>query len=175
MKKLIISGFAIFSLASIFAFTILSDWKIDSGYSISFDSDDASGDFEKFSGKIAFDPKSLKSCNFDVVIDVASINTGNWLKDRHAKNDDWFDAEKYPSITFKSTKVFKTASGFYTEGTLTIRDIPKTIKIPFTFTPNAENGLFEGAFTVNRMDFKIGKEGKVKDQIKIKLKVPVTK
>ena len=57
---------------------------------------------------------------------------------------------------------------------LTIREISKIIKIPFTFTPNAGNGIFEGGFTVNRMDFKIGKEGKVKDQIKIKLKVPVT-
>ena len=85
MKKLIFIGFAIFSLASISAFTLLSDWKITSGYSISFESDDASGDFEKFSGKISFDPKNLKSSNFDVVIDVASINTGNWLQDRNAK------------------------------------------------------------------------------------------
>ncbi|MBK8747685.1 MAG: YceI family protein [Saprospiraceae bacterium] len=174
MKKLIFIGFAIFSLASISAFTLLSDWKVASGYSISFDSDDASGDFEKFSGKISFDPKNLKSSNFDVVIDVASINTGNWLQDRHAKNDEWFDAEKFPTITFKSSKVLKTASGYFTEGTLTIREISKIIKIPFTFTPNAGNGIFEGGFTVNRMDFKIGKEGKVKDQIKIKLKVPVT-
>ncbi len=175
MKKILITGIAIFSLVSVFAYTIITSWKIKPGYNISFESDDASGNFEKFSGKISFDPKSLKKSSFNVTIEVASISTGNWLQDKHAKSDDWFDAKKYPLITFKSIKVLKTKSGYFAEGPLTIRGIKKTIKIPFTFKANGKTGLFESVFNVNRMDFKIGKEGEVKDLIKIKLKVPVSK
>lgn len=175
MKKIMRTGMAIIGLAFIFAFTLTNTWNISPDYNIAFDSDDASGNFEKFTGKIVFDPATLKSSSFNVSIDVASISTGNWLQDKHAKSDDWFDAEKYPVITFRSTKVLKTKTGYFAEGPLTIRGIKKNIKIPFTFKPNGNSGVFDGTFTVNRMDFKIGKEGEVKDLIKVKIKVPVKK
>lgn len=140
-----------------------------------FKGDSVEGNFEKFSGEIIFDENELAASNFSLVIDVESIATGNWLKNSHAKNEKWFDADRYPKITFKSAQFLKTANGYAVQGILTMHGIQKEITIPFTFS----NQIFKGAFSVKRMDYKIGNlEGmskKVSNEIKIDFIVPVTR
>lgn len=51
-------------------------------------------------------------------IDVASINTGNGMKNSHAKGATWFDVEKYPTINFVSSAISKSATGYEAKGTL---------------------------------------------------------
>ena len=105
-------------IASAFTFVQSQTWKIAEGYSVKFDGGDPSGEFSGMKGTIQFDEKNLATSRFDVTIDVASINTGNGMKNTHAKSANWFDAEKYPTIAFVSTSISKTSSGFEARGTL---------------------------------------------------------
>ena len=63
------------------------------------------GKFVKFSGTFEFDPENLATGKTSVTIDVASIDTGVEDRDNHLRAPDFFEVEKYPEITFKSTKV----------------------------------------------------------------------
>lgn len=174
MKKFIYPLAAVALLAAS-AFTLIKsqDWKISDSYSIKFDGGDPSGEFKGLKGVISFDPADLQSSKFDATIDVASINTGNGMKNTHAKSDKWFDAEKYPTIKFTSTSITKTTSGYQAAGTLDMHGVQKPVTIPFTF----DNNEFKGSFEVNRMDFNINtaepNHGGAK--FKVDIDVPVTK
>lgn len=159
------------------AFTAVKsiDWKIADSYSIKFKGTDAEGIFKTFSGNISFDQNDLSNSKFSVAIDVSSINTGNGMKNKHAKSDEWFDAAKYPTITFSSSKISKSKEAYLVEGTLEIHGIKKQVKIPFTFVSTT----FKGNFSINRMDFGIGTmqgmSKKVSNEITLEIAVPVTK
>jgi polyisoprenoid-binding protein YceI len=162
---------------SAFTFITAQSWNIADGYSIGFSSNEAGGIFKTFKGTIAFDDQNPAASKFDVTIDVASINTGNGLQNKHAASAEWFDAAKYPTIHFTSQKVVKTGNGYSVTGDLEIHGFKKPTTIPFTFQKTGNNsGKFTGSFTVNRNDFKIGKPGgEVDDQIKVDISVPVSK
>jgi polyisoprenoid-binding protein YceI len=152
MKKIIYPlAAAIMLFASAFTFIHSQDWKIADTASVKFDGGDPSGEFSGMKGTIQFDDKDLASSKFDVTIDVASINTGNGMKNTHAKSEKWFDAEKYPVIKFTSSSIVATASGYEANGTLDIHGVQKPVTIPFTFTGN----VFTGNIEVNRLDYNI--------------------
>jgi polyisoprenoid-binding protein YceI len=176
MKKYLFPALATLILAgSAFTF-IATGWQIADGYSIGFSSNDAGGVFKTFKGTILFDDQNPAASKFDVVIDAASINTGNGLQNKHAKSDEWFDVAKYPQIRYSSTRIVKAGSGYQVTGDLEIHGVKKTVTFPFTFQKTAGGGVFTGSFTVNRSDFHVGKPGgDVAEQIKIDLSVPVTK
>jgi polyisoprenoid-binding protein YceI len=159
------------------AFTIYHsmDWQIAEGYSIKFDGKGASGVFKTMSGAISFDESDLSTAKFSVSIDVASINTGNGLKNKHAKSEKWLDAKKYPFITFTSTKFSKIADGYQVEGTLEMHGKKKEVVIPFTFSSN----LFKGSFKVNRVDYGVGDtkgmSKMVANEMSLEISVPVIK
>jgi polyisoprenoid-binding protein YceI len=160
-------------LASAFTFIQSQDWKIAEGYSIKFDGGDPSGEFSGLKGTIQFDEKNLATSKFEVTIDVASINTGNGMKNTHAKSANWFDVEKYPTINFTTSAITKTSSGFEAKGTLEMHGVKKEITLPFTFTDNT----FAAAIEVNRLDFNIddGKHPNMAPTLKVAINVPVTK
>ena len=177
MNKLFYPIAAVLILAgSAFTFIFAPSWQIAEGYSIKFSSDDAAGIFKGFKGTVAFDEQNPAASKFDVIIDVATINTGNGLQNKHAKSDEWFDAAKYPQIHFASQKIAKTPTGYEVTGDLEIHGVKKATTIPFIFKKTATGGVFAGSFTVNRNDFKIGKPGgDVAEQVKLDISVPVTK
>ena len=105
-------------MASAFTFIQSQNWKIADGYSVKFDGGDPSGEFTGLKGTIQFDEKNLAASKFDMSIDVASINTGNGMKNSHAKGATWFDVEKYPTINFVSSAISKSATGYEAKGTL---------------------------------------------------------
>src|ERR1700712_3215144 len=119
MKKFIYP-IAALALLVASAFTVIKsqDWKISDSYTIKFDGGDPSGEFKGLKGTVSFDPANLASSKFDATIDVASINTGNGMKNTHAKSEKWFDVEKYPTIKFTSSSITKTATGYLATGTL---------------------------------------------------------
>ncbi|HEY4112277.1 YceI family protein [Puia sp.] len=161
---------------SAFAFITAQNWQIADSYNIAFSSDDAGGVFKGFKGAIAFDEQNPAASKFDVTIDVSTINTGNGLQNKHAKSDEWFDVAKYPQIHFASKNVAKSGNSYHVTGDLTLHGVTKSITFPFAFKKTPAGGLFEGSFTVNRNDYKLGKPGgDVGESIKIDLSVPVTK
>ncbi|THU41127.1 YceI family protein [Niastella caeni] len=176
MKKLIFSMATLLGITAVFAFTVAQNWAITDKYSIKFSSNEASGIFKTFKGTIAFDEQNLAAAKFDVTIDVASINTGNGLQNKHAKGADWFDAAKFPVIKYTSKKIVKAGNAYQVTGDLQMKGVTKEYTIPFTFKKAGAGATFNGSFTVNRSDFKIGKPGgEVAEQIKIDIAVPVTK
>lgn len=86
------------------------------------------GSFPKVSGVLTLDDADLANSSVDASIDVASIQTRDEQRDGHLKSADFFDVEKYPAMTFKSTKVSVTGAGVGTvEGDLTIRNVTKPV------------------------------------------------
>ena len=177
MNRLFYPVAAVLILAgSAFTFWAVPGWQIAGGYSIAFSSDAASGIFKDFKGSLLFDDQDPAKGKFDVTVNVASINTGNGLQNKHAKSDEWLDAAKYPQIRFVSRAITRTTGGFQVSGDLDIHGAKKPVSFPFVFTKTAQGGIFTGSFTLNRNDYAIGKPGRdVGEQIKIDLSVPVTK
>jgi polyisoprenoid-binding protein YceI len=174
MKKLIYPIAALMLMtASAFTFIQLQDWKITDNYSVKFDGGDPQGEFKGLKGLVQFDEKNLASSKFEVSIDVATINTGNGMKNTHAKSAGWFDVEKYPTITFTSSAIAKNSSGYAAKGMLEMHGVKKEITIPFIFS----NNVFASNFEVNRNEFGIGdpKHEKVPATLKLSISVPVTK
>jgi polyisoprenoid-binding protein YceI len=167
-----IVAIAIMAVCSFTAFQS-AELKIADSYSVKFDGGDTSGEFKGLKGTINFDPANIGSAKFDVTIDVATINTGNGMKNTHAQSEKWLDAAKYPVIRFTSKTVAKTANGFEAKGTLDMHGVQKDVVLPFTFTDN----VFKGNLEVNRMDYNINtaepKHGGA--DFKIAITVPVTK
>jgi polyisoprenoid-binding protein YceI len=171
MKKLLYT-FAIGATMMLSAFTAYTsmNWKIADGYSIKFSSNDPSGVFTYMKGDIVFDTASLGTSKFDITIDASSINTGNGMKNGNAKSANWFDANKYPDIKFTSSKITKTATGYKASGTLDLHGVKNSLTIPFTFSKNT----FNGSFTINRTDYKIGQAGgDAAEEFKVDVSVPV--
>ncbi|HXB45736.1 MAG TPA: YceI family protein [Puia sp.] len=154
MKKNIYPIAALLFIAAS-AFTVIQsqNWKIGEDYSIKFSGDNASGIFKGLKGTVNFDDANLASSKFDVAVDVATINTGSGMKNIHAKSDKWFDAEKYPTISFTSSSITKTSAGYEAKGRLTMHGVTKDFIIPFSFTKNGNDGGFASSFDINRLDF----------------------
>lgn len=81
------------------------------------------GEFLAFEGSFNFDPEQVEASTVEVTIHTSSINMDNQKWDEHMKNEDFFNVEKYPTMTFKSTKVESTKKGqMNVHGNLTILD-----------------------------------------------------
>jgi polyisoprenoid-binding protein YceI len=159
--------------ASSFTIFVSQEWKITDGYSIKFSSEDPSGIFGGLKASINFDPNDLATSKFDATIDVATINTGNGMKNTHAKSEKWFDAEKYPTIQFTSSAITKTANGFEAKGILTMHGVQKEVVLPFTFDDN----VFKSSFDINRLDYNVNtaEPNHGASIVKVDIAVPVTK
>jgi polyisoprenoid-binding protein YceI len=166
--------FAAIAIMAVCSFTAFqsAELKIADNYSVKFNGGDPSGEFKGLKGTINFDPANPGAAKFDVTIDVATINTGNGMKNTHAKSEKWLDAVKYPVIRFTSTTVAKTANGFEAKGTLDMHGVQKEVVLPFTFADN----VFTGTLEVNRLDYNVNtaepKHGAA--DFKIAITVPVT-
>ncbi len=119
-----------------------------------------SGRFTKFEGTIQLDEKNMANSSVVVSIAVASINTDNASRDNHLKSPDFFDAEKFPTITFKSTEVKEVSKGqLLVTGDFTMHGVTKRITLPIASlggiaTPFKDfRAGFEGSLKVNRQDY----------------------
>lgn len=86
------------------------------------------GDFKSVKGTVVYDPENLAASSIEAEIDVNSLNTRDENRDAHVKSAEFFNVEKYPSITFKSTKVEREGEGeFKITGGLTILGVTKEV------------------------------------------------
>ena len=178
MKKLMYPLASLLIIGSS-AFTIIhsQEWKPTEDYAVKFTSDDPSGVFRGLKGTIKFDEKDLANSKFDVTIDVATINTGNGMKNTHAKSDKWFDAEKYPVIKFTSSSIAAAGTGYEAKGTMEMHGVKKDFVMPFTFQKSADGGVFNSSFDINRLDYNVNTAEPAHGAavVKVELSVPVTK
>lgn len=119
------------------------------------------GNFREFSGTIRLDADDVPNSTFRGKIKTASIDTGNADRDTDLKSERFFDVEKFPEITFESTKLEIKNYSYNMNGNLTIRGITKEVAIPFRIVgpiqdPKKELRIgVEAALTINRRDFGI--------------------
>lgn len=118
-----------------------TSWNVDASHSsVKFSVShlmvsEVEGAFKKFDGSIdAPSANDFNNAKVKFTVDVNSINTDNDARDKHLKSDDFFNAEKYPNMSFVSTS-FKKGSGnkYVLEGNLTIRDVTKKVKMNVTY------------------------------------------
>lgn len=121
------------------------------------------GEFNKMTGSVTWDEKNPAAISIDATIDVNTISTREPKRDEHLRSADFFDAAKYPTIAFKSSKAWKSGSKWMVAGNLTLHGVTK----PVTLTldgPTAEmkdpwGMLRRGATattTINRKEFGLG-------------------
>lgn len=85
------------------------------------------GGFEKMSGKLIYDPDDVTASSVEVSIEAASVNTREAQRDTHLRSPDFFDVEKYPAITFKSTRVEGSLGDLRVIGNLTIHGVTQQV------------------------------------------------
>ena len=132
------------------------------------------GTFDGLAGTITFDPSNLPSASFNVSVDAKSVDTDVEARDNHLRKAEYFDVEKYPKLSFKSTKITTTnKDGYlYMFGVITIKNISKEISFPFKQTSKDGGILFEGEFKLNRLDFGVGgKSFSMADELNVELSV----
>jgi len=118
------------------------------------------GRFAEFKGSITVDRDNLENSSVEAVIEVGSLNTLNDHRDADVKSPGYFDAAKYPEMTFKSTSWKKTGDNMFdVTGNLTIRDTTKEVVLKVTllgFGPGmmgAQLSGWEASTTILRKDF----------------------
>jgi len=116
------------------------------------------GDLTGLKGSIRFDPKQYATSSFDVSVDAKTIDTDNNTRDGHLRDEEYFDVEKFPLISFRSTKVMQStkAGRFYMYGNLTIKGVTKPVEFGFGAVPKDGGYVFDGSFQINRRDFGVG-------------------
>jgi len=123
------------------------------------------GRFKEFSGTVQFDEKNLSASSVDVTIKTASINTENERRDNDLRSANFFLADSFPTLTFKSTKVMPgTEKNFMVHGDLTIKGVTKPVILEATLMGVGPVGMggrpstaagFEAKTTIDRKDFGI--------------------
>ena len=131
--------------------------------------------FNKTTGKVVFD-KAAKTGSVDIVIDAKSVDTGSAVFDGHIQGEDFLDTGKYPTATFKSSKVvFEGDKPVAVEGTLTLKGVAKPVTLTVTSFQAMPHPMFKkealgaNAYTVvKRSDFNAGKYAPyVGDEVRI--------
>ena len=174
MKKTTLFGvpFLLLLLMTQSAYAAAREWEIDSVHSNIYFSIDhiyakIRGDFSDFTAKINFDPADLPNSRFIFQIAVSSIDTHNSKRDKDLASERFFDAEKYPTITFASQSIKDAGNGIYeVAGKLTIKGKEHDLTLPLTLAGIKDHPAvkgkqvigFNGKVTVDRLALGVGDE-----------------
>jgi polyisoprenoid-binding protein YceI len=141
-------------------------YKVDSDHSgvnftIRHFVSNVSGRFKDFEGLIKYDKANPAASSVNFTIQTKSVDTDNADRDNHLRTPDFFDAEKFPTMTFTSTSVKAVdADTLEVTGDLTMRGVTKTVTVPVDVlgsvkTPKGEKAGFETAFKLDRKEYGI--------------------
>lgn len=115
------------------------------------------GQFGRFSATLAFDPANPEAGRTTIDIDLASIDAGSAEANEEVIGKNWFNTKAYPTARFTSTAVKALGGGrFEVRGPLTLKGRTQEVAAPFSFKAEGANGVFEGVFTLKRLDYAIG-------------------
>jgi polyisoprenoid-binding protein YceI len=123
------------------------------------------GHFNEYSGEVVFDPANLGASKFLFEIKTASIDTAIAKRDKHLQSGDFFDADKYPLLTFASEKITDLGNNSYeVAGKFTVKGVAYDLVLPLTLVgvkdhPAAKGKVvagFNGTLTIDRLAYKVG-------------------
>lgn len=135
------------------------------------------GSFQKYQGWVRYDPQKATDTVVNFTVDAKSPYTGDEKRDIQLKGPDFFAAEKFPTMIFKSGKVkSRGADQLDVQGTLTLHGVSKPVSIPLTVKRSSMMGVekaeFNGGVTIKRKDYGIrGGGAAVGDDVQIQLKI----
>lgn len=137
-----------------------TEWAFDKSHSnVSFSVThmviaETEGTFRSYEGKVITDGDSFENAEISLTVDINSIDTDNEKRDGHLKSDDFFNAEKFPQMTFAGKKFNKVdGKNYELIGDLTIRDITKEVKLDVVL-----NGTIVDPWGNTRAGFKLSGE-----------------
>jgi polyisoprenoid-binding protein YceI len=188
MLKKVFAATLFLSLVTLVPVSRAEDFNVDAahstvGFSVSILNglSKVRGKFSEFTTTITYDEANPTKSSVNAVIKVASIDTGIAARDKHLLTADFFDAEKNPEITFKSSRVEKKGKQLLAYGTFTMHGVSKEIVLPINMTgkivdPTTKKSTFgfSATLTLNRMDYGInyqrkGAEGFIGNMVEIEL------
>jgi polyisoprenoid-binding protein YceI len=159
-----------------------SNWNVDTAnakitFAVKGPFGTVHGNFTGLKATIKFDEKDLPGSSVSASVEAKTVSTGVSMRNHDLRTEEkWLNTDKYPQISFHSTKIEKTEKGFKAIGSLTLKGTTRPAEIQFTFANKEAGGLFKGEFQVKREDYDVGKPGgSVGSIITINLEVPVKK
>ena len=153
---------AVFAAAPLFAETFTIDaGHSDASFRVKHLMSNVKGNFGDLAGTIDLNRENPAASSVEFTINAASIDTSNDNRDKHLRSADFFDVEKFPQITFKSTKIAPSGTKdlYNVTGNLTMHGVTKQVVLPVTFLGFAkdpwgnERAGFEIETTLNRKDY----------------------
>jgi len=138
------------------------------------------GKFRKWDAQMAFDPKKPEAGTVSFSIDTASAAFGSPETDAEVPKAVWFNAAAFPKATFQSSAMKALGGGkFEVAGKLAIKGSTRDVVVPVALAQSGGMTTATGAFTIKRLDFKIG-DGEwadtsmVANDVQVKFKLTVT-
>jgi polyisoprenoid-binding protein YceI len=120
---------------------------------------EVTGKFKEFNVTLSTAKEDFTNATIEATIDVNSIDTGNERRDSHLRTDDFFNAEKFPTIKFRSTSFEKVSDHSYKiKGLLTIRDTTKEVTIDASLNGVIKSGTgsrsgWKASLAINRFEY----------------------
>lgn len=115
------------------------------------------GVFTRWSATIRFDPNNLAGSSARVVVEPASVNSGDGTRDSTLKEGDWFDTARNPQVVFQTTSIRSTGPGRYEAvGSLSIKGKATPLTLPFTLTISGAQADMRAAIAVDRTRLGLG-------------------
>jgi polyisoprenoid-binding protein YceI len=140
------------------------------------------GRFKAFDGTISVDRDNPSASRVELTIQTASVDTGVDARDKDLRSPNFFDVDKFPTITFKSTKVESKGNDLYSvTGEFSMHGVTKTIQVPVKYLGagtmgKTEKAGFEISMPINRKDYGVGSSGPVVgDDVEINIQVEANK
>lgn len=173
MKKYILRVVVLLGAAFIFVPSVMAEvkaWELDKAHSNFYFSVDhiyskVNGHFNDFSTEVKFDPANLAGSSFSFKIATASIDTNIAKRDKHLQSEDFFNAGKYPSMTFESVEITDAGNNVYeVKGKFTVKGKVYDLVLPLTLAGvkahPAVKGKnvagFNGTLKIDRLAYGIG-------------------
>ena len=186
-----VAALASASLASVGAYAQSSTWTIDPAHSsINFTVrhmgvSNVHGSLVGVKGTVVYDDKDVTKSSVQATADTTTVSTGVDARDKHLKSPDFFDVEKNPTLTFKSTSVSKSGDGLKLTGDLTLNGVTKSVTLdvdgpapPQTGKDGKTRSGFSATGQLKRSDFNFGPKfgaAMVGDDVKFSIDVEIDK
>jgi polyisoprenoid-binding protein YceI len=168
-KQFLALAFAATALLAPFAQAQTSTWTLDPAHSQAdfqirhLGVSNVRGAISGAKGTVLLDEKDITKSKIEATLETATVNTGNDARDKHLKSPDFFDVEKFPTITFKSTSVTKSGGKLQMIGDLTLNGVTKSVTLDVDGPSAPQKGMggkivsgFSASGLIKRSDFTFG-------------------
>lgn len=189
-KQVLAFGFAATLMFVPFAHAQTSTWTLDTNHSQAdfqirhLGVSTVRGAITGAKGTVVLDEKDITKSKVEATLNTATVNTGTDARDKHLKSPDFFDADKYPTITFKSTSITKNGDKLQMTGDLTLGAVTKsvTLDVDGPAPPQTSHGKtisgFSASGLIKRSDFTFGQKfpaAMLGDDVKFTIDVEIDK